>query len=138
QADGAGHHGTSNRRDVPGEEDEHEGAAHDVEERDGAEAASLEEGHPPGGDAHADAHDEVQHEELDADAGEVAEVSLGEELGPPAASEAEKQDPRPDHDEAFHQDHQQLGRDDGKRDDDDERGYTGHEAREEAIQETQI
>jgi hypothetical protein len=90
---------------VPGEEDEHQRAAHDVEERDRAEAAPLEYGHPPRGDAHADAHDEVEHEELDADTRNVAEVPLGEELRPPAAGEPEKQDARPD-DEALHQDHE--------------------------------
>ncbi len=67
QADGAGHHGASDRWDMPGEEDEYEGAAHHVEERDGADAPSLEDGHPPGGDTHANAHDQVEHEELDAD-----------------------------------------------------------------------
>jgi hypothetical protein len=80
---------------VPGQEDEHQGATHHVEERDRTETASLEYGHPAPGDAHADAHDEVQHEELDADAGDVAEVPLREELGPAAAGEAEEQHARP-------------------------------------------
>jgi hypothetical protein len=60
---------------VPGQENEHDGATHHVEERDRAEPASVEDGHPSGGDAHADADDEVEHEEFHANAGEVAQVS---------------------------------------------------------------
>ena len=82
EADGAGHHGAGDRGDVPGEEEEDERAAHHVEERDRAEAAPLDDGHPPRGDAHADAHDQVEDEELDAHARHVAQVALGEELGP--------------------------------------------------------
>jgi hypothetical protein len=55
--DGTDHHRRGDGRNVPGQKDEHERLAHDVEERDRAEAAALEDRHPPGGDAHADTHD---------------------------------------------------------------------------------
>src|SRR5213595_42508 len=71
EAHGSRREGTSDRRDVPGEEDEYEGATHHVEERDRTEPASFEDRHPPGGDTHADTHDEIEHEELDADARDV-------------------------------------------------------------------
>ena len=38
---------------------------------------------------------EVEHEQLDPDAGDVAEFAFAEELGPPAPSEAEEQEPAP-------------------------------------------
>jgi hypothetical protein len=91
-----GHHGAGDRRDVPGEEEEDERAAHDVEEWNRAEAASLDHGNPPRGDGHADAHDQVRDEELDTDARHIAQVALGEELGPARAGEADQQDTRAD------------------------------------------
>jgi len=121
---------------VPGQENEHERAAHHIEERDRTEAASLEDRQPSAGDAHANAHDEIQHEQLHADAGEVTQIPLGEELGPPAPSEAKEQDASANYDEAFDQNHEQLSRDDSERDDNDERGDPGYETGKETVQET--
>src|SRR5439155_20345367 len=74
----------------------------------------------------------------DADARHVAEITIGEEPGPPAAGEAEEEDTSPDNDEALHQGHEELRRDDGERDHHNERSDAGDEAGKEAVQETEI
>ena len=135
--DGAGHHCGGDGRDVPGQEEKDEGPAHDVEERDRAKPSPAEDRHPPRGDAHADAHDQVEDKELDADAGDVAEIPFGEELRPAGARKADEEDAGADDDEAFDERDQELGRDDGEGDDDHERRQRGHEAREHALEDAQ-
>src|SRR2546430_12554510 len=46
--------------------------------------------------------------ELDADARDVAQISLGEELRPAGAREADEEDARADHDEALDERHEEL------------------------------
>src|SRR5439155_22324160 len=96
--DRADHHCGSDGWDVPGQEEKDEGPTHDVEEGNRAEPSVLEDRHPSRGDARPDAHDQVKDEELDTDAGHVAQIAFGEELGPPCPRKPDKEDARADHD----------------------------------------
>src|SRR5437899_12888440 len=107
--DRADHHRGSNGWDVPRQEEKDEGPTHDVEERNRAEPAPVEDRHPSRGDAHSDSHDQVKDEELDADAGHVAQVPLGEEFGPAGAGEPDEEDAGADHDEALDECNEKLG-----------------------------